>query len=73
MRAAQEASKYKEARSAMREQGRSKTGLALLPHVELAPMSAHTGERREHLNAVVAFAGAREKEAECSEYLTCSQ
>ena len=31
---------YKEACNALREQGRSKTGIALLLHVKLAPMSA---------------------------------
>ena len=45
---------------AMREQGRSKTGIPSLPHVKLAPMSAPgpTGERQEHLDAIVSFAGA---------------
>ena len=45
--------RYKLARSAMREQGRSKTGIASLPHVKLSPMSAPgpTGERQEHLDA----------------------
>ena len=33
----------------MREQGRSKTGIASLPHVKL---SGPTGDRQEHLNAV---------------------
>ena len=32
--------RYRAARVAMREQGRSKTGIASLPHVKLAPMSA---------------------------------
>ena len=32
--------RWKAARSAVREQGRSKTGIASLPHVKLAPMSA---------------------------------
>ena len=32
--------RYKLARRAMREQGRSKTGIASLPHVKLSPMSA---------------------------------
>ena len=42
---------YKLARSAMREQGRSKTGIPSLPHVKLSPMSApgSTGQRQEHL------------------------
>ena len=37
----------------MREQGRSKTGIASLPHVKLSPMSAPgpTGDRQEHLDA----------------------
>ena len=46
-----------------REQGRSRTGLASLPHVKLAPMSAlgPSGERQEHFDALVSFAGARQK------------
>ena len=45
---------------AMREQVRSKTGIASLPHVKLAPMSAsgHTGERQERLDANIPFYGA---------------
>ena len=39
-RAAWRGGKHKEARSAMRVQGRSKTGVAPLPYVKLAPMSA---------------------------------
>ena len=37
------------------EQGRSKTGIASLPHVKLSPISAPgpTGERQEHLDAIV--------------------
>ena len=37
----------------MREQGRSKTGVASLPHVKLAPMIAPqpSGERQELLDA----------------------
>ena len=50
----------KAAQSAMREQGRNmnRTGIASLPHVKLAPMSAPgpTGERQEHLHAIVSFA-----------------
>ena len=55
--------RYKLARSAMREQGRSKTGIASLPHVKLSPMSAPgpTGERQEHLDATVSFAGAGQR------------
>ena len=51
-RAAWGGGRYKAARSARREQGRSKTGIASLPHVKLAPMSAPgpTGERQEHLD-----------------------
>ena len=51
------------ARSAMREQGRTRTGIALLPHVKLSPMSAPgpTGERQEHLDAIVSFAGAGQR------------
>ena len=47
----------------MREQGRRKTGIASLPHVKLSPMSApsRTGERQEHLDAIVSFAGAGQK------------
>ena len=50
--------RHKTARSAVREQGRSKTGIASLPHVKLAPMCAPgpTGERQEHLDAIIAFA-----------------
>ena len=53
----------KAGRGAMREQGRSKTGTASLPHVKLAPMSAPgpTGERQEHLDAVISFAGAGQR------------
>ena len=52
--------RYKPARSAMRERGRSKTGIASLPHFKLAPISAPgpTGERQEQLDAIVSFAGA---------------
>ena len=47
----------------MREQGRSKTGIASLPHVKLAPMSAPgpTGERQEHSDAIICFAGAGQR------------
>ena len=47
----------------MREQGRSKTGIASLPHVKMAPMSAPspTGERQEHLDAIIYFAGAGQR------------
>ena len=50
-RIAWEGGRYKRARSAMREQGRSKTGVPSLPHVKLSPMSAPcpAGERQEHL------------------------
>ena len=50
-------------RSATREQGRSKTGIASLPHVRLALMSAPgpTGERQEHLDAIISFAGAGQR------------
>ena len=37
--------RYKAARSAMREQGRNRTGIASLPHVKLAPMSAPVSGR----------------------------
>ena len=44
----------------MREQGQSKTGIASLFHVKLSPMSAPgpAGERQQHLDAIVSFAGA---------------
>ena len=47
----------------MREQGRSKMGIASLPHVKLALMSAPcpTGERQEHLDAIISFAGAGQR------------
>ena len=47
----------------MREQGRSKTCVASLSHVKLAPMNAPcpTGERQEHLDAVMSFAGAGQR------------
>ena len=53
--------RYKSARSAMREQGRSRTGIASLPHVKLAPMNApdSTSKRQEHLDAIISFAGQR--------------
>ena len=43
--------RHKLARSAMKEQGRSKTGIASLPHVKRSPMSAPgpTGGRQERL------------------------
>ena len=47
----------------MREQGRNKTGIASLPHGKLSPVSAGgpIGERQEHLDAVVSFAGAGQR------------
>ena len=44
----------------MGEEGRSKTGVASIRHVKLAPMSAPgpTGERQEHQDAIISFAGA---------------
>ena len=47
--------RYMLARSAMREQGRCKTGIASLPHVKRSPISALclAGERQEHLDAIV--------------------
>ena len=47
----------------MREQGRSKTGIPFLPHVKLSPMSTPgpTGERQEHLDAIIYFAGAGQR------------
>ena len=46
-----------------REQGRSKTAVASLPHVKLAPMSAPglKGERQELLDAIISFAGAGQR------------
>ena len=62
-RAAWRGGRCKEARSTPREQGRTKTGVALLPHVKLAPRSAPgpSSERREHLDTTIAFAGARQR------------
>ena len=53
-RVGQGGGRYTAARSAMREQGRNRTGIASLPHVKLSPMSATgpTGEREEHFDAV---------------------
>ena len=51
--------RHKAAWSAMREQGRSKKGIASLPHVKLA--LDPTGERRERLDAIVSFAGAGQR------------
>ena len=47
----------------MREQGRSKTGIASLPRVKLPPMSAPgpVGERQAHLDAIVSFAAAGQR------------
>ena len=44
----------------MRERGLSKTGIASLQYVQLAPMIAPgpTGARQEHLDAIISFAGA---------------
>ena len=56
--------RYKLTRIAVREQGRSKTGIASLLHVRLSLMSAPgptTAERQEHLDAVVSFAGQRRR------------
>ena len=62
-RAAWGGGRYRAARSAMTEQGRSKTGVASLPHVKLAPMSApgRTAERQERPDAIVSFAGAGQR------------
>ena len=62
-RGAWRSGRYKAVRSAMREQGRSKTGVASLPHVKLAPISApgSTGERQEYLDAIIYFAGAGQR------------
>ena len=62
-RAAWSGGKCRAARGAMREQGRSKTGIASLPHAKLAPTSVPrpTGERQEHLDAIVSFAGAGQR------------
>ena len=47
----------------MREEVRSTTGLSSLPHVHLAPMSSlgPTGERQQHLAAILAFAGVGQR------------
>ena len=47
----------------MREQGQNRAGIASLPHVKLPPVRAAgpTGERQEHLDAVVSFAGAGQR------------
>ena len=52
--------RYRAVRGAMREQGRSRPGVASLPHVKLEPMNApgSTGERQEHFDVVISFAGA---------------
>ena len=44
------------------EGARAQQGIAFLPHIKLAPMSAlgPTGERQEHLDATV-FAGAGQR------------
>ena len=49
--------RYKAARRAVREQGRSKTGVASLPHVKRAPMSALVSCRRsqEYQDAIISF------------------
>ena len=62
-RAAWRGGRYKAVRGAMREQGRRKTGTASLPHAKLARMSAPgpTGERQEHLDAVISFVGAEQR------------
>ena len=62
-RTAKGGGRYKLARSAMREQGWSKTDIASLLHVKLSPMSAlgPTWERQEHLHAIVSFAGASQR------------
>ena len=47
----------------LRGNGRSKTGRASFPHVKLALMGAlgPSGERQEHVDAGVAFVGARQR------------
>ena len=62
-RAAWRGGRYRASRGAMREQGRSKTGSASIPHVKLAPMGAPgpTGERQERLDAAVSFAGVGQR------------
>jgi hypothetical protein len=52
-----------EAKKAMREAGRQKTGHASLPYVKMAPLSAPgpSGDRQEDLDAVVEFAGAGQR------------
>ena len=65
--------RYKLARSATREQGRSKTGTASLPHVKMLPMSAlgPTGERQERTRTSPSQGLARG--AACSRVLTFSR
>ena len=62
-RTACSAGRYKEAHNAMREKGRSKTGIASHLHVKLAPMSAPgpSGERQEYLDAITAFVSAGQR------------
>ena len=44
----------------MREVGRERTGSSSIPYVKLATLSAPgpTGDRQEHLEAIIDFAGA---------------
>ena len=53
----------REAKAAMKDVNKQRTGLASLPHVRLAPLSAPgpTGDRMEHLEAIIAFAGAGQR------------
>ena len=62
-RAAWRGGRYRAARNAMREQERSKTGVASLPHVKLTPMSAPgpTAESQEHLDAIISYVGVGQR------------
>ena len=51
---------FQRAKAAMCEVGRERTSMAGIPYVKLAPLSAPgpTGDRQEHLDAIIDFAGA---------------
>ena len=53
----------REAKAAMQEVGRQKNGFPSLPHVKMPPLSApgQSGDRQEHLDAVVDFWGAGQR------------
>ena len=64
--------RYKAARSAAREQGRSKTGIASLPHDKLAPMRApgHTGDKTIWMPSLPSQ--VQDREEDFSEFSTSS-